>query len=44
MGEQSNKADCEEERSGYGECVEEGFSSQMALVATVTEEGFLHTR
>jgi hypothetical protein len=33
-GKQSNKADCEEELSGYGERAEEGFSSQMALVAT----------
>jgi hypothetical protein len=41
-GDRSSKANCEEERSGYGERAKEGFLSRTALVATVTEEASLH--
>jgi hypothetical protein len=41
-GDRSSKADCEKERSGYGECAEEGFLSRRTLVATMTEEASLH--
>jgi hypothetical protein len=41
-GDCSSKADCEEERSGYGQRAEEGFLSRTVLVAIVTEESSLH--